>query len=127
MRLTKLMVIAAGLGLGAGAALAEVPVMYADTAMGKVLVDADGMTLYTFDKDKDGMSACYDKCAVNWPPLLAAEGAMAEGDYGLTKRNDGAMQWTYDGMPLYLWVQDLAPGDTTGDGVGGVWHVVKSE
>jgi predicted lipoprotein with Yx(FWY)xxD motif len=119
--------LAAALTLGASAALAEMPAMPGDTAMGKVLVDMHGMTLYTYDKDEGGISACYDKCATNWPPLLAAEGAMAEGDYALTKRTDGAMQWTYDGKPLYLWVKDAQPGDTTGDGVGGVWHVVKEE
>lgn len=91
-----------------------------------MLTDANGMTLYTFDKDEGGMSACYDECAVNWPPLLAAAGAMAEGDYTLVARKDGAMQWAYEGKPLYLWVKDTKPGDMTGDGVKGVWHVAKT-
>lgn len=90
-----------------------------------ILTDAKGMTLYTFDNDKDGVSACYDACAENWPPLLAAADAKAEGEYGLTDRKDGSKQWTYDGKPLYLWVKDTKPGDMTGDGVKGVWHVVK--
>ncbi len=92
----------------------------ADGAM--ILTDAKGMTLYTFDKDADGMSNCYGKCAVNWPPLVAAAGATAEGDFTLTERKDGAMQWAYKGEPLYLWIKDTKPGDTTGDGVNGVWH-----
>lgn len=92
-----------------------------------ILTDANGMTLYTFDKDEGGVSACYDDCAVNWPPLLAEEGAMAEGDYALTDRTDGTKQWTYDGKPLYLWIKDTKPGDMTGDGVNGVWHVAKAE
>lgn len=92
----------------------------ADGAM--ILTDAEGMTLYTFDKDAEGMSNCYDKCAVNWPPLIAAEGAAAEGEFTLTERKDGAMQWAYKGEPLYLWIKDTKPGDTTGDGVNGVWH-----
>ncbi|WP_333816154.1 COG4315 family predicted lipoprotein [Tabrizicola sp.] len=90
-----------------------------------MLTDANGMTLYVFDKDKDGVSACYDQCAENWPPLLAAADAKAEGEYGLTDRTDGTKQWTHEGMPLYLWVQDKKPGDMTGDGVNGVWHIAK--
>ncbi len=92
-----------------------------------VLTDANGMTLYTFDNDKDGMSSCYDQCAVNWPPLIAAADAKAEGGYGLTDRTDGTKQWTYDGMPLYLWIKDQKPGDMTGDGVKGVWHTAKAD
>ena len=95
------------------------------TAKGEVFTDAKGMSLYTFDKDEGGMSACYDDCAVNWPPLIAAADAVADAEYGLTDRTDGTKQWTYDGKPLYLWIKDQKPGDMTGDGVKGVWHVVK--
>ena len=90
-----------------------------------ILTDANGMTLYTFDNDKDGASACYDACAANWPPLVAAADAKADDEYGLIDRTDGTKQWTYDGKPLYLWVKDQKPGDMTGDGVKGVWHLVK--
>ena len=115
-----LLAVAAGLP-----AVAETGIMSHDTAMGAVLTDAKGMTLYTFDSDKGGQSACYDMCAQNWPPLMAAAGAKAEGDYGLAERKDGGMQWTYKGMPLYTWVKDGKPGDTTGDGVKGVWHAAR--
>ena len=98
-----------------------------ETPLGTVLTDANGMTLYTFDKDVDGVSACYEKCAVNWPPVLATDNAEADDDFGLAKRNDGTMQWTYYGMPLYLWIKDEKPGDTTGDGVGGVWHAALEQ
>lgn len=91
-----------------------------------ILTDAKGMTLYTFDNDQGGASSCYDACATNWPPLLAAADAKAEGEFGLTDRTDGTKQWTYGGMPLYLWVKDTKPGDMTGDGVKGVWHVAKN-
>ena len=93
----------------------------------------NGMTLYTFDKDTKGAtkSACVDKCIENWPPFLAAAGAMAEGDWTIVDvvDKDGATKkmWAYDGWPLYLWVKDTKPGDVTGDGVGGVWHVVKAD
>ena len=83
------------------------------------------MTLYTFDMDKDGVSSCYDACATNWPPMMADANAKAEGEFGLTERTDGSKQWTYDNMPLYTWIKDAKPGDVTGDGVKGVWHVAK--
>lgn len=88
-----------------------------------ILVSKNGMTLYTFDKDSDGKSACNGQCATNWPPLLAADGETGGGDYAVIKRDDGKMQYTYEGKPLYFWVKDQKPGDKTGDGVGGVWHV----
>jgi len=98
-----------------------------ETMMGdkKILTDEKGMTLYTFDKDSGGMSACYDACATNWPPLMADSGAMAKGDYTVVTRKDGAKQWAYKGKPLYLWAKDAKKGDMTGDGVNGVWHVAK--
>lgn len=111
--------------------LAATGFAYADSAMeamvgGKdILVDQDGMTLYTFDKDSDGTSACYGGCAANWPPLMAASGAMAKGDYSLVTRKDGSKQWAYKGMPLYLWKGDSKKGDMTGDGFKGVWHVAR--
>jgi predicted lipoprotein with Yx(FWY)xxD motif len=106
-------------------ALAVTGVATGETALGPVLTDAAGMTLYTFDKDMGGASACYDDCAVNWPPLLAPADAAAEGDYVPSARKDGTMQWTYKGKPLYTWAKDSKPGETTGEGVKGVWHVAK--
>jgi len=88
----------------------------------EVLTDANGMTLYTYDKDTAGVTNCYDKCAVNWPPLMAAADAAADGDFTIVDRTDGTRMWAYKGMPLYLWIKDTKPGDTTGDGVGEVWH-----
>jgi predicted lipoprotein with Yx(FWY)xxD motif len=93
----------------------------------EVLTNAAGMTLYTFDKDVQGSASnCYDegdsKCATNWPPLFADAGATADGDFTIIDRKDGTKIWAYKGWPLYLWIKDTKPGDTTGDGVGGVWH-----
>ena len=88
-----------------------------------VLTDADGMTLYIFDKDEPGVSNCYDTCAEKWPPLFADEAATAEGDFSIVERTDGTRMWAYKDMPLYYWVEDMNPGYTTGDGVGGVWHL----
>ncbi|NMA98246.1 MAG: hypothetical protein GX970_09085 [Phyllobacteriaceae bacterium] len=88
-----------------------------------VLTDANGMTLYIFDKDEPGVSNCYDDCAAKWPPLFAEETAADEGDFTVVERTDGTKMWAYKGWPLYYWVDDLAPGDISGDGVGGVWHL----
>jgi predicted lipoprotein with Yx(FWY)xxD motif len=93
-----------------------------------VLTNSAGMTLYTFDKDAagSGKSECNGPCAVNWPPLLAANDARPEGDYTVITRADGAKQWAYKGKPLYLWIKDAKPGDRTGDGFNNVWHVARS-
>lgn len=93
----------------------------------EVLTDAKGMTLYTFDKDTAGVTNCYDQCATNWPPLMADASAAAEGEFTLVDRTDGSKMWAYDGKPLYLWVKDTKPGDVTGDGVGGVWHLAVAD
>lgn len=92
-----------------------------------MLVDAKGMTLYTFDRDTagTGRSVCIDKCAVLWPPLMADAGASPKGDWSLVARNDGSKQWAYRGKPLYYWIKDTKPGDKTGDNVNKVWHVVR--
>ena len=105
-------------------AQAMAPAKTADTSKGKTLVDAKGMTLYTFDKDSGGKSACNGQCATSWPPLMAAAGAKASGDWTLVTRDDGSSQWAYKSRPLYLWSKDTKPGDVTGDGLfNGVWHV----
>lgn len=111
--------------LSAGAALAAEPAKMADTSAGKVWVDAKGMTLYIFDQDAANVSNCYDKCAVNWPPLMASAKAKSMGDWTVVKRKDGTEMWAYEGKPLYTFIKDKKPGDVTGDGVGGVWHVAK--
>ncbi len=89
------------------------------------LMDAHKMTLYTFDKDKRGVSNCYDDCAVKWPPLMGDAAMDLPKGYGLIARKDGGMQVAYKGQPLYLWFKDEKPGDMTGDGVKGVWHTAR--
>ena len=117
---------AAALALCTSAAFAEDyvggAIKTSDIGGKEVLTDANGMTLYTYDKDTAGVTNCYDKCATNWPPLMAAADAAADGDFTIVDRTDGTKMWAYRGMPLYLWIKDTAPGQTTGDGVGGVWH-----
>jgi len=92
-----------------------------------ILVDTHGMTLYTFDKDaaNSGKSVCNDQCAKNWPPVMAEASAKPMGDWTLVTRDDGSKQWAYKGKPVYLFAPDTKPGDKTGEGKGGVWHVIK--
>ncbi|AYC34869.1 hypothetical protein D3880_21925 [Pseudomonas cavernae] len=106
-----------------GLAWADEPAMTKDG----MLVDAKGMTLYTYDQDAMGKSNCNGQCATNWPPLMAAAGAKADDDWTVVKRDDGSMQWAYYGKPLYTFIQDKKPGDVTGDGKMGVWHIAKPE
>lgn len=90
-----------------------------------VLTGSNGMTLYTFDKDAAGKSACNGPCATNWPPLYVAGDATPSGEYSIVVRDDGKKQWALKGKPLYFWIKDQKPGDRTGDGVNNVWHVAK--
>jgi predicted lipoprotein with Yx(FWY)xxD motif len=92
---------------------------------GNVLTNAAGMTLYTFDKDAGEKSVCNAQCAALWPPLAAPADASVTGDWKVITRDDGSRQWAYKGKPLYLWVKDQKPGDTTGDNVNNVWHVAR--
>ena len=102
------------------------PTKVGNSAKGKVLTDMHGMTLYTFAKDKKGMSACNGGCATNWPPLLAKAGEKGGKGYSTIKRADGKMQWAYKDYPLYTWKNDHKPGDITGDGfLNGAWKIAK--
>jgi predicted lipoprotein with Yx(FWY)xxD motif len=92
-----------------------------------ILVGPSGMTLYTFDKDvtDSGKSVCNGPCATNWPPLVAAQGDSANGDFSVITRDDGSKQWAVKGKPVYYWVKDSKPGDKTGDGFNKVWQVAR--
>jgi predicted lipoprotein with Yx(FWY)xxD motif len=95
-------------------------------AMGGVLMDAKGMSLYTYDNDKElNKSACVGGCLTNWPALKAEAADKDLGDWKVITRDDGAKQWAYKGKPLYYFLQDKAMGDKVGDGRGGVWHLAK--
>lgn len=100
-----------------------VPAKIAGTSKGKTLVDNKGMTPYVFDKDAGGKWMCNGPCAENWPALTASADAKASGGWTVLARDDGKMMWAYKGTPLYTWKNDKAPGDTTGDGVSGTWHI----
>jgi len=92
-----------------------------------MLVDAKGMTLYTFDRDPagTGKSACNGDCAKKWPPVMAKADDKPAGDYTIVTRDDGKRQWAFKGKPLYTWPEDQEPGDKYGDNYNKVWHIVR--
>ena len=102
-----------------------------DAALGQFLVGEDGMTLYLFTNDSENTSNCNGGCATNWPPLLSGAPMAGAGVdaalLGTIERTDGTTQVTYNGLPLYYFASDQSAGDTTGQGVGGVWYVVSAE
>jgi predicted lipoprotein with Yx(FWY)xxD motif len=114
----------------------EATVNVSETAdFGPVLVGDEGFSLYMFEADTpgSGASTCYDECAAAWPPLIV-EGEPNAGEgvdetlFGTITRDDGTMQVTYNGWPLYFYAGDTAPGDTAGqgvDGFGGLWYLVS--
>lgn len=111
------------------AAAGDATINVGDTAIGKVLVDDKGFTLYTFKNDVagDGKSAVPAAILPNWPPLVATEaatkGAGVTGDLGTATLDDGTKVVTYKGLPLYHFINDEAPGDTKGDKVADIWFV----
>jgi predicted lipoprotein with Yx(FWY)xxD motif len=105
----------------------------ASTSLGHAVVNASGHTLYLFQKDKNGKSACTGACATAWPPLIASgkprAGAGVKASLlGTTKRTDGRLQVTYDHHPLYTFVKDTQKGQTSGEGInafGANWYAVS--
>ncbi|MDN3609959.1 hypothetical protein ACFFUP_14880 [Vibrio ostreicida] len=98
----------------------------------RYLVDSQNLALYTFDKDKVNQSVCYSDCELKWPPALVSpelakdgvQNLTLTGGFGITQRKDQSYQWTYQNKPLYRWFKDSKPGDTSGDGVKNVWHLI---
>ncbi|HLS44407.1 MAG TPA: hypothetical protein VK045_03135 [Ornithinicoccus sp.] len=114
-----------------GDAMGSGPVVAtADTELGTILVDGAGMTLYLFTQDSLNTSVCTDDCLVAWP-ILEGEPTAGEGAddslLGSFEREDGTIQATYDGWPLYYFAQDQEPGDTTGQAVNDVWWVIDAD
>jgi predicted lipoprotein with Yx(FWY)xxD motif len=141
-RLTKLLValvaaatfaslIAALAAAGTNAAGAKVAV--AKSSLGRILVDSKGITLYDFPRDHGTTSSCYGACAALWPPLITKSKPVAGPGVrasllGTTKRKDGKLEVTYNGHPLYYFVSDRKPGQTTGQALnqfGAPWWVLS--
>jgi predicted lipoprotein with Yx(FWY)xxD motif len=99
---------------------------------GRVIADDRGEALYLFDKEDAGRAECYGPCAKAWPPVLTkgkpqGSGGVKQGLLGTTRRNNGGLQVTYAGQPLYYYVKD-SPGKILCQDVeefGGTWLVVK--
>jgi predicted lipoprotein with Yx(FWY)xxD motif len=133
--LTVVAATAAALALAGGRTTSGgTAVKIAKTKLGPILVDSKGITLYDFVKDKGTTSVCYGACAALWPPLLTTSKPVAGAGVkasllGTTKRKDGKLEITYGGHPLYYFVTDRKPGQTTGQGVnqfGGPWWALSA-
>jgi predicted lipoprotein with Yx(FWY)xxD motif len=126
------------LALPATLAFAQaMPVSTGSTGLGTILVDGNGITLYTFAPDSANTSTCTGGCAAVWPPAnvdadtatMIQGGGASMAELGVFDRGDG-MQLTWNGMPLYRFSRDTAPGQTAGQGIngfGGLWSVVRAE
>jgi predicted lipoprotein with Yx(FWY)xxD motif len=122
-----------GSGSSSSSSTADAVLKTADSDLGKIVVDADGRTVYVFDKDTagSGESACSGDCLAKWPPVAADSDAPevdgVDGEVGTITRDDGSTQVTLGGMPLYLYAGDSHAGDVTGQAVGGIWWVVAPD
>lgn len=111
---------------------AGVAVGVGSSNLGPLLVDGNGRTLYLFEADSSGSSTCYSVCAQAWPPLLThgdptANTGITARELGTVRRHDGTSEVTYNGHPLYYYVGDTRPGDTTGQALnqfGAEWYVL---
>jgi predicted lipoprotein with Yx(FWY)xxD motif len=112
----------------------DASVKLASSKLGRILVDAQGRTLYLFEADKGAMSACDGSCASVWPPLTTKAAphpgtGISASKLGTSKRSDGSTEVTYNGHPLYTYAGDSAPGQTSGqgiDGFGAEWYVLSA-
>ena len=112
--------------------------------LGRVLINAHEMTLYTVDGDKlkprqvadasaksvglfDLNSACSNACLATWKPVNAPAVAMSKGDWSVVVREDGSRQWAFQGKPLYSYAGDLAATETRGEGKDRIWHAAVVE
>jgi predicted lipoprotein with Yx(FWY)xxD motif len=119
------------------AGAADIPLLAAkdESTLGKIVADAEGYTLYRFDKDtaKPPTTTCVDACATKWPPVtvdpkgkLTLDG-IDKAAIGMVARPDGTSQLTLGGWPVYRFAGDTTPGATGGQGVGGTWFAVTPE
>lgn len=105
----------------------------ADSSLGRIVVDAKGMTAYYFTKDRpnSGTSACTGPCLQAWPPITSTASSPAAagitGKVGTITLANGSKQLTVNGRPVYLFAKDAEPGDVSGQGVGSVWYVLRPD
>jgi predicted lipoprotein with Yx(FWY)xxD motif len=96
--------------------------------VGSYLTDAKGMSLYYYNKDAPGKSACGRDCIVKWPVFytknVVVSKKLDKKDFAVITRGDGIKQTTYKGQPLYYFANDAVAGDTNGDGFNNLWHLI---
>jgi predicted lipoprotein with Yx(FWY)xxD motif len=112
------------------AATGPTTVKLASSKLGQILVDSKGMTLYVDEKDKPGTPNCTGGCLTAWPPVPAPAAptfgtGLDASKFTTVTASDGTKQLAVDGFPLYTWMNDKKPGDTTGQGVNGFYVVGK--
>ena len=116
---------------GDDAAAAGGTIAIADSSLGEILVDGEGMTLYMFVPDNQGPSVCLDECLGAWPalyaPVTAGDGVDASLIGTAVRTDDGKEQATYGGWPLYTFAQDAAAGDVTGQDANQKWYVIGAD
>ncbi|MGD1893588.1 MAG: hypothetical protein ACFB15_23720 [Cyclobacteriaceae bacterium] len=102
-----------------------------DSNLGSYLVNQDGRTLYFFTRDVSGNSACEGGCLDAWPVFYRADfeigSGLSQSDFGTITREDGELQTTYKGWPLYYYSDDTGPNQNNGEGIGEVWFVAKPD
>jgi predicted lipoprotein with Yx(FWY)xxD motif len=115
-------------GADVGAAVSAAAVQISQTALGEVLANGEGFSLYGFMNDTGGVPTCEDTCAETWPPVLVDSTDLPAGldpaIFRVAPRPDGTLQLAAGSWPLYTYAGDAAPGETNGQGTGGVWYVV---
>ncbi|MCU1681430.1 MAG: lipoprotein [Amycolatopsis sp.] len=113
-----------------GATTTVPTVKVSQTAVGQVLADQTGRTLYAFTKDKDKPAACDADCVAVWP-VMAGKAAAGDGVtaslLGEAKESDSLTQVTYKGWPLYYYVGDSVPGDVNGTGIDTAWFPLSPD
>ncbi|GAB3007617.1 hypothetical protein LWP59_28730 [Amycolatopsis acidiphila] len=101
--------------------------------LGRIVVDGGGFTVYRYDKDSTNppSSTCTGLCAQQWKPVPASAtqhlGGLDQNSVGTLTRDDGTDQATLDGWPLYRYAKDAMPGETAGQGIGGVWFPITPQ
>jgi predicted lipoprotein with Yx(FWY)xxD motif len=108
-----------------------------DSSLGRIMVDASGMTLYMFAPDRYNVSVCEGQCLTAWPPVMLRasqsladvelSGGLRRSKLGVAMREDGSRQVTYNGWALYYWFRDTKPGDLLGQWVNNIWWVLSEE
>jgi len=97
----------------------------AESRLGPVLTNNQGLTLYRSSLDSDGVATCVDESSSLWRPFLLTDSDQPAPPFESIQCPDGSRQWGYAGHPLYLWFGDTQKGDVTGDGLDGLWHAVR--